>query len=300
VLRPNTLLFVACVAIWSTNWIAITTQIHATPAVTALFWRFLLATVTLLVVARWRGLPARSRLPLAASAAVGVAYYFAGIGMTYLAARHLPSSHIACLSVTTVFFSMAIKRLWHGTPVLASNVVGAAISALGLAIFLLGGRASETSSSTGIALGLAAFFCVTLGAVLSEHLQKRYSATSLEINRDAIATACVLYLGVALATGADLAVPLTADFLVPLAYLGIVCSALVFVLFIALIGRIGAEYAGYVSFIYPLAATYISAATGETALRPSMVAGSLLVVAGCVIGLKYARFATARSQKGTR
>jgi lipopolysaccharide export LptBFGC system permease protein LptF len=35
--NANALLFLACVAIWSTNWIAITTQVHATPVATALF-----------------------------------------------------------------------------------------------------------------------------------------------------------------------------------------------------------------------------------------------------------------------
>jgi drug/metabolite transporter (DMT)-like permease len=127
--------------------------------------------------------------------------------------------------------------------------------------------------------------------VTSEHLQKRHGATSLEINRDAIATACVLYLAVGFFTGAGLEVPLTARYLLPLAYLGVFCSALVFVPFIELIGRIGADHAGYVSFVYPLAASYISAAAGETRVRPGMVAASLLVVAGCFIGLEFARFA---------
>lgn len=53
----------------------------------------------------------------------------------------------------------------------------------------------------------------------------------------------------ALVTGARLEVPLTVDYLLPLVYLGVVCSALVFVLFIKLIGRIGAEYASYVTFV---------------------------------------------------
>jgi drug/metabolite transporter (DMT)-like permease len=299
VFRPSTLLFIACVAIWSTNWIAITTQIHATPAVTALFWRFLLASLTLFLVARWRGLPMRPRVPLVPSAAVGAAYYFAGIGVTYLAARHLASSYVACLSVTTVFFSMAIKRVCYRTPLAASNVVGAAISACGLALFFLEGRAAGTASLVGLGLGLIAFLCVSVGAVISEYLQKKYKASSLEINRDAIATAAILYLAVALATRTPLDVPLTGGYLLPLVYLGVICSALVFVLYIALIGQIGAEYAGYVTFVYPLAATYVSAAAGETQLRVSMIAGSVLVAAGCVIGLKYAGFASARAKEVT-
>lgn len=292
--RASVVLFVVCVAIWSTNWIAITTQIHATPAVTALFWRFLLATTTLMFVSRWRRIPVRSKLPFVASASVGLTYYFAGIGITYLAAGRLPSSYIACLSVTTVFFSMILKRVIQKAPLVRSNLVGAGLSAIGLAWFVLDGNTSGGASLVGVALGLLAFMFVTIGAVTSEYLQKRYGATSLEINRNAIATACVLYLLVALVSGTSLEVPLTTHYLLPLAYLGVVCSALVFVLFIALIGQIGAEYAGYVTFIYPLLATYLSIGVGETTLRTSMIGGSLLVAAGCVIGLKYARIAAGR------
>lgn len=296
----NAMLFVACVAIWSTNWIAITTQVRATPAITSLFWRFLLAFIVLLVAERLYRRPQQgSALPVLASAAVGLFYYFGGIGLTYIAAVSLPSSHLACLSVTVVFFSMAIKRICYGTKILASNVVGAAISAAGLVLFFLDGRGTASISLAGVMIGLASFLCVAIGAVISEHLQKKYAATSLQINRGAIGCACTLYLVAALATGTSLDVPLTLSFLLPLLYLGIICSALVFVFFIALIGRVGAEYAGYVSFIYPLAATYISYAVGETELRASMVAGSLLVVAGCVIGLKYAKL-TARTAPGPR
>src|SRR5687768_354472 len=50
--RTNMLLFVACVAIWSTSWIAITTQVATTPPVTSLFWRFAVAFAALVVVER--------------------------------------------------------------------------------------------------------------------------------------------------------------------------------------------------------------------------------------------------------
>jgi drug/metabolite transporter (DMT)-like permease len=289
----SVLIFVACVAIWSTNWLAITTQVSATPPLTSLFWRFTIAFVTLVAVERLRRKPdAECSVPLLASAAVGLLYYFGGVGLTYIAARHLPSAHLACLSVTVVFFSMAIKRIGYGTSIQSSNVIGAVISTAGLALFFLDGGGGGSTSLTGLAIGVASFLCVAIGAAISEFLQKRSRVSSLLINRNAIGCAALLYLVVALATHTSLAVPMTASYLGPLLYLAVVCSALVFVLFIELVGRLGVEYASYVTFIYPLAATYLSLVVGETTLRATMIAGSILVVVGCIVGLKYAKLAT--------
>jgi len=297
--RTSTLIFVGCIAIWSTNWLAITTQVVETPPVTSAFWRFTVAFLTLCVVERVRRKRSvTSSVPLAASAAVGLFYYFGGVGLTYFAVRHLSSAHIACLSVTVVFFSMAIKRLVWGTRIEPSNVIGAVTSTAGLALFFFDRGTAGVVSATGIALGLASFLCIAIGAAISEALQKRSQATSLLINRNAIGCAAVLYLVVALATGTPLAVPLTLGYLGPLLYLAVICSALVFVLFIELVGRLGVEYASYVTFIYPLAATYLSLIVGETSLHATMIAGSVLVVLGSVVGLTYAKLATLIGPRG--
>jgi drug/metabolite transporter (DMT)-like permease len=289
---------VVCIAIWSTNWLAITTQVVETPPLTSLFWRFTVAFITLGVVERMRRKPGVTRsVPLVASASVGLLYYFGGVGLTYFAVRHLSSAHIACLSVTVVFFSMAIKRLVYGTSIEPSNVIGAVASTVGLVLFFDHDTGSVLSA-TGVALGLASFLCIAIGAAISEALQKRSQATSLLINRNAIGCAAVLYLVVALVTGTPLAIPLTLGYLGPLLYLAVICSALVFVLFIELVGRLGAEYASYVTFIYPLAATYLSLIVGETSLHATMIAGSVLVVVGSVVGLKYTKLATLIASRG--
>ncbi|MCM2443442.1 DMT family transporter [Agrobacterium vitis] len=282
------LLFLACVAIWSTNWIAITTQIVETPAVVSLFWRFLLAFVTLTIVDMVKR-PSGERMPapLLLCGLVGTVYYFAGIGLTYLATRYLPSSYVACLSISVIFFAMALKRIFQGVRIRTSNLMGAVVASFGVALFFLGGEGRASNVWLGLGLALLSFLAVAAGSVLSEHIQKTHKLSSVRINRIAIGFACALYLVVALAQGASLAVPLSLSYLLPLAYLGIVCSALVFVMYIALVGRIGAEYAGYIGFIYPLIATYISFAFGETDISAAMIGGSLLVVVGCVIGLRF-------------
>ncbi|RQS26594.1 DMT family transporter [Burkholderia sp. Bp8992] len=297
--RPDTratlLLFATCVIIWSTNWFPITMQVRETPVLASLFWRFLLAALTLRActsVLSRDGLPS-ARVPYRLLVAIGVTYFFGGIGLTYVASKDLTSAYVACLSTLVIFFAIAIKRFAYGTRILPSNVAGALLSTAGVLVY--GGAGMASTSWWGIAVAGAAFALIAIGSVLSEHAQKRYGATSIQINTTAISWACALYFLLALATGTSLRVPVTAMYLLPLLYLGIVCSALVFVLYIALIGRIGAEYAGYISFIYPFGAGYLSVLVGESRLSYRAVGGGVLMVAGCLIAARYTRIASLRA-----
>lgn len=222
---------------------------------------------------------------------VGITYYFGGIGLTYVATRDLSSAAIACLSTSVIFISMAIKRVVFGTHVSRSALGGALVCALGLALFLGADAKMAEVPAPGLLAAGVAFTLVAIGSVASERVQKRHAVTSLRLNRTAAGWACVLYLLTALANGSSLKVPAEAGFLLPLLYLGVVCSALVFVLYLALIARVGAEYASYVTFIYPLGAAYVSSGLGESSLSGAMVAGSALVAGGCLVALKFERFA---------
>src|SRR5262245_40215593 len=55
----NLSLFLMCVAIWSSTWIAITFQLGSVDAVVSVFYRFLLAALILFCYCRVRHLPLR-------------------------------------------------------------------------------------------------------------------------------------------------------------------------------------------------------------------------------------------------
>jgi drug/metabolite transporter (DMT)-like permease len=139
----------------------------------------------------------------------------------------------------------------------------------------------------GLALGLTAFLAVAVGAVLSEHIQKTCSLGTLHINKVAAGWACALYAISLLLSGHELRPPTTPIDIGILFYLGVVCSALVFVLFIDLINRMGAENAGYVGVLYPIGASYLSVWLGETPLSLHLMLGSALVVLGSLINFKF-------------
>ncbi|GLT19193.1 hypothetical protein GCM10007938_29750 [Vibrio zhanjiangensis] len=164
-------------------------------------------------------------------------------------------------------------------------ILGALISTLGLTIFFFDQLSSQEGAAKGVALALLSFFLIAVGSVVTERVNKKYQMSSIKINKIAIFTACIAFMITCVYQNQPLSVPLSAEFLLPLFYLGIVCSALAFVLFTSMVSRMGTEYAQYVVFIYPLVATYIAYAVGEISLSFNMVLGSVLVIIGFAVGM---------------
>jgi len=217
---------------------------------------------------------------------VGAVYFYAGIGLAYLATAYLGSAQMACLSAFVIFYIIGIKRLFLHVPVALHNLLGALVSIAGLGLFMLGDPGRPLSLA-GVALGLTSFLAVAIGSVLSEHIQKICQLGTLHINKVAAGWACALYAVSLLLGGHGLQLPGTLADLGILLYLGVVCSALVFVLFIDLIKRMGAENAGYVGVLYPIGASYLSVWLGETPLSLHLMLGSALVMLGSLINFKF-------------
>jgi len=282
------LIFLGCLLIWSTNWIAISLQVEHSDVGSSLMLRFLIAYGVLWLSQRLFAGPQQpvTRKAYLLMAGVGAVYFYAGIGLAYLATAYLGSAQMACLSAFVIFYIIGIKRLFLHVPVALHNLLGALVSIAGLGLFMLGDPGRPLSLA-GVALGLTSFLAVAIGSVLSEHIQKICQLGTLHINKVAAGWACALYAVSLLLGGHGLQLPGTLADLGILLYLGVVCSALVFVLFIDLIKRMGAENAGYVGVLYPIGASYLSVWLGETPLSLHLMLGSALVMLGSLINFKF-------------
>ncbi|QBF26821.1 DMT family transporter [Pseudomonas tructae] len=281
------LMFVGCLMIWSTNWIAISLQVERSDIGSSLMLRFFIAYLVLWLWQRLFGtVQAKvTRSAYLQMATVGAVYFYAGIGLAYLATAYMGSAQMACLSALVIFYIIGLKRLLFNAPVAIHSLVGGLVSLLGLGLFMLGDDARPLSLP-GTVLALTSFLGVALGSVLSEHIQRSHGLGTLHINKVAAGWACALYALSLLLTGKGLQLPSTLADASILLYLGVICSALVFVLFIDLIKRVGAENAGYVGVLYPIGASYLSVWLGETPLGLHMMIGSALVMLGSLINFK--------------
>ena len=80
----------------------------------------------------------------------------------------------------------------------------------------------------------------------------------------------------------------SARYLLSLAYLAVFGSVIAFGAFLTLLGRIGADRAGYVAVAIPVVALLLSALFEGLRWHPALVAGMLLCIAGNVAVLRRA------------
>jgi drug/metabolite transporter (DMT)-like permease len=66
-----------------------------------------------------------------------------------------------------------------------------------------------------------------------------------------------------------------------LVVLGLLCTAVALIAFYALIGDVGPNTAGLVTYVNPLVAVALGVAVLNEPLRPSLVAGSAMILIGC-------------------
>ncbi len=107
----------------------------------------------------------------------------------------------------------------------------------------------------------------------------------------ALAMTAVLYIGPAAATWPTVA-PST-DALVAMVLLGIVCTALAFVVFAALIGEIGPVRATVITYVNPAVATVLGVAILGEQLTVGLIVGFALVLLGSFLATRPARPARA-------
>jgi drug/metabolite transporter (DMT)-like permease len=131
--RSDLALFLLCVAIWGSTWIAITFQLGQVEPEASVFYRFLLASILLFAWCRLRGLKlrfgARQHLALALQGTLlfGVSYMF-----VYHAESLVVSGLVALGFSATPLVNMLGAKLAFGTPMSRRVAFGAVLGTVGI------------------------------------------------------------------------------------------------------------------------------------------------------------------------
>ncbi len=282
-------LFAACVAIWSTTWLAITFQLGVVPPEVSVAWRFLLAG---LAVAGWclaRRIPLRlAPAEHLAMALMGLTMYSAGYICVYYAESHLPSGLVAVGFSAGPLLSMFGLRLFFGQPLTLRMVLGslAGIAGIALVFWPEFGRISHTrDAGTGALFVLLAVVTSTIGALLA-HRNHRRALHGLPFMAWSMAYGGLISFVLAVALGRRIVFDPSAGYVLSLLYLALVGSIAAFACWLALIGRAGPARASYVGVMVPVAALILSTLFEHLEWNASMVAGMLVSVAGNVLVLR--------------
>jgi len=282
-------LYLAAVAIWGSTWLAITFQLGRVPPEVSVAYRFALASTLLFF---WCG---ARRLSLAFSwrdhlwmALEGALLFGLNYVCVYLAEGEISSGLVAVVFSLVVFLNIVGTRIFFRTPVKSATLVGAALGVGGVALVFLPeiGRASDHGRPLlGLAYAVVATISASLGNIVASRNQ-RSGLPVVQINTYGMMYGAVFVGLYSLVAGRSFVFDGSTGYLLSLGYLAVFGSILAFGAYLTLVGRIGADRAGYVGAAIPIVALLFSTVFEGLRWHAYTAAGIALCVAGNVLVLR--------------
>jgi drug/metabolite transporter (DMT)-like permease len=270
-------LFAAVSVIWGMPYLFIKIAVDEISPSLMAWSRLALAAAVLLPIA-WklgalRGLGARWRT-LTAFAAVEMAVPWPLLGFGEV---HVSSSLAAILvAAVPLFVALLAMRFDHAERPTVTRLVGMLIGLTGVVALVgidIGGKRDELLGALAI---LAVAFCYAIGPMI---VKRRLSDVDpLGPVAASLGIAALLVTPFAAVSLPD-SVP-SADTFASVAVLGLLCSALAFLLFFRLIAEVGPSRATVITYINPVVALALGVAILGESVTTGVAVGLLLILAG--------------------
>lgn len=282
----NALLYSAVVLIWGTTWIAITMQQGSVPVTQSIFYRFVIATLTMLIILlvsrRLRRIALRDHLFCVIQ---GMCVFGFNFYCFYQAAAYISSGLESVIFSMAVLFN-AVNGLIFFRQRLNPNFIPASILGLTgiVALFWHDLMATQLQPELlkGIGLSLLGTYGFSLGNMISSRHQRR-GLDVLSTNTYAMSYGAILMGVIAWAQHGSFTLELSAHYLGALFYLAIFGSAIAFALYFSLVGRIGANAAAYSTLLFPLVALTLSTVYESYQWHANAVLGLILILLGNLV-----------------
>jgi drug/metabolite transporter (DMT)-like permease len=276
--------------IWAGNFIVVKSALAVLPPVGFTFLRFLLASVTLLVLLRWRegsiGLPRRDLIAMWILGGLGFGLYqmLWTTGLVTVAAGD--SALIIAATPVLVALLAVVARSDVLTPL---KLAGVLVSFVGVAIVIASGPGLSIGGSiAGEVITLAAAFCWSIytafaGPYLRRISPLRATAWATVAGTVVLAPVAILQLGTV-----DLgrAGPEVAGAIV---YAGLLAAGISNVVVLNGVKVVGPTRTAALQFLVPALAVVLAAIFLAEAIRPGQVLGGLVIVAGVVLTRRTSR-----------
>jgi drug/metabolite transporter (DMT)-like permease len=279
--RRGLLLFVAMCVIWGIPYLMIRIAVGELSPPALVFLRTSIAALILLPLVATRGgvRPLAGRwLALLAFAAVevGVPWFMLASAETQVTSA-LAGLLVSVVPLVGVVIATALGNREH---LHVASLSGLAIGLAGVALIV----GFDLRASSGVALVemTVVVVCYALGpAILSRYLTH---VPGFTVNGVALALCAVAYLPVALIQRPH-ALPSLAV-VGAVAVLAVVCTAIAFLMFFALIAEIGPVRALVITYVNPAVAAVLGAAVLHESLTVGMGVGFLLVLGGSILATR--------------
>ena len=285
----NTFLYAITVLVWGSTWLAIEYQLGVVEPEVSIFYRYVVASVTLFLWSKYKKLSIVVNLKSHFwFALLGLFLFCLNYILTYRAQVYITSALAAIVFSSMLWINIGLARLIFGVRSTARVIVGALLGIAGIVVIF----APEVEAITltdkvfyGMVLALAGAFSASSGNMVSQGAQKR-ALPVVQSNAWGMLYGAVITGSVALLSGHEFNFDATFTYIASLAYLAIFGSVIAFGAYLTLLGRIGAHKAGYATVMFPVVALLLSAAFGGLRLDASILGGTTLVLLGNLLVLK--------------
>lgn len=282
----NTLLYFVTAAVWGTTWLAIVFQVGTVPIDLSIFYRFSLAS---LMIFAWCIVKhAKLRFSLEAHClfmAQGLFLFSMNYMAVYEASYYISSGLNAIGFSMVLVFNILNSALLYRTSLTFPVFVGAVSGMLGIVIIFWPSVATldlSNESLIGILFSLLAGLISSCGNMVSTQIQKQRIPVT-ESNAYAMGYGAVWMLIILYLKGIPLQLDFNYPYLISLLYLAIFGSIVAFGCYLTLLGRIGANKAGYVHIVTPVVALVISTFFEELTWGTHLFIGVGLILLGNIL-----------------
>jgi drug/metabolite transporter (DMT)-like permease len=270
--------------LWAANFIVVKSALAVLPPVGFTFLRFVLASVTLFVLLRWRegsvGLPRRDLIPICGLGALGFGLYqiLWTTGLTTV-----PAGDSALIIASTPVLVAFLAVLAHSDVLTPAKVLGGITSFVGVAIVIGSGQGLSLGSSVaGEAITLLAALCWSVYLAFGAPFLGRQSPLRATAWATLAGTVVLAPLAtVQLAAAGVSSIP--ADAIGAVLYSGFLAAGVSNVVVQNGVKVIGPTRTSAYQFLVPALAVVLAAVLLSEPIRPGQVIGGVVIVAGVLI-----------------
>jgi drug/metabolite transporter (DMT)-like permease len=282
-------LYVVTVLIWGSSWYAIKFQLGVVEAEISLVYRFLLASVILLLFC----LVTKRSLRFSPSQHLfiflqGLFLFSTNYLIFYWATGLLTSGIVALLFSTVILMNIVNSVIFMRQTVKLQVVIGAMFGITGIAAIFwseVAGMENDVASWKGLLLCLVATFSASLGNILSARNQKN-NLPVVQTNAWGMAYGALIMAAYAFYQGSSFSYDSSISYSVSLLYLSLFGSVFAFGSYLTLIGRIGADKTSYTAVLFPVIALSISTVFEDYQWTLAAMFGFGLVIIGNYLVLR--------------
>lgn len=277
------LLFAIVTCCWGFTWYAIKLQIGPVPVEISIFYRFALAALLLcgglIIARRWRPVAWRHHPWIIL---LGCGLFGINFILMYSATAYIASGIVAVIFTTSTLFNALGNWLFYGQRPGMRFAAGAAFGLGGIACLFANqiyALSHNPHAVTGLLLALGGTAVFSCGNMVSVKLHSLGVPTRDAVSRGMVYGA-VLLLIFALLRGQTPVMPHDPVYIGALLYLALPGSILAFLAYLALVNRVGAGRAAYVTVLFPVVALTVSTFLEGYVWTPAGAAGLALILLG--------------------